>query len=137
LFVEWRDARFQSQRMALWRTETHFRGQEVVYRLMPPLPEFVRGRVTFSDTGKPAVGVSVRTRGDKAITDREGRFRLKPDWELDTNLRLGAAAGSATELVTLCRAPVEADAPAGSPYLGGSGEPGLVRKPRPDGTLGP
>jgi hypothetical protein len=137
LFVEWRDARFQSQRIALWRTEAHFRGQEVVYSLMPPLPELVRGRVTFSDTGKPAVGVSVRTRGDKAKTDREGRFRLKPVWELDTNLRLGAAAGSATELVTLCRAPVEADAPAGSPYLSGRGEPGLLRTPRPDGTLGP
>jgi hypothetical protein len=137
LFVEWRDARFQSQRIDLWRTEAHFRGQEVVYGLMPRLPEFVSGRVTFSDTGKLAVGVSVRTRGDKAKTDSEGRFRLKPDWEIDTSLRLGAAAGSATEYGTLCRATVEVDAPAGSPYLSGRGEPGLARAPRRDNTLGP
>jgi hypothetical protein len=137
LFVEWRDARFQSQRVALWRTEAHFRGQEVVYSLMPPLPEFVSGRVTCNDTGKPAVGVSVRTRGDKAKTDAEGRFRLKPDWQLDTDLNIGAAAGTASELRTVCRAPVEAEAPASSAYLGGRGEPQLVRTPRPDGTLGP
>jgi protocatechuate 3,4-dioxygenase beta subunit len=137
VFVEWCDARFQSQRLALWRTEAHWRGQEVVYQLMPPIPEFVSGQVTFQDTGKPAAGVSVRTRGAKAKTDRQGRFRLKPDWEVDTNLRLGAAAGSATEYVTLCRAPVDADAPAGSPYLSGRGEPGLARTPRRDGMLGP
>jgi protocatechuate 3,4-dioxygenase beta subunit len=135
--VEWRDARFQSQRLGLWRTEAHWNGQEVVYNLMPPLPEFIVGRVTCADTGKPVAGASVRTRGDKAITDREGRFRLKPDWELDTYLRFGTAAGSATEYGTTCRAPVEADAPSGSPYLGGRGEPGLGRAPGRQGTLGP
>jgi hypothetical protein len=91
VFVEWRDARFQPQRLDLWRTEAHWSGQEVVYNLMPPLPQFVSGRVTFKDTGKPAAGVSVRTRGDKAKTNKDGRFRLKPDWELRTHLAFGTA----------------------------------------------
>jgi hypothetical protein len=138
--VEWRDARFQAQRLGLWRTEAHWKGQEVVYNLMPPLPGLIAGRVTFKDTGKPAAGASVRMRGDKAITDGEGRFRLKPDWEagLDTNLRLGGEPGTASEYVTtMSQMPVEVDAPAGSPYLGGRGEPGLVRMPGPQDTLGP
>jgi uncharacterized GH25 family protein len=88
--VEWHDARFQSQRLGLWRTEAHWDGQEVVYNLMPPLPEFIVGRVTFKNTGKPAVGASVRTRGDKPIVhqfaqgsvsqgfpDRHFRFSLE------------------------------------------------------------
>jgi uncharacterized GH25 family protein len=139
VLVEWRDARFHSQRLGLWSTEAHWNGQEVVYNLMPPLPEFVSGRVTFQDTGKPAVGASVRIRGDKAVTARDGRFRLKPDWELDTSLRLGGKPGTASEYVTtMSQMGVEVDAPAGSPYLGGQqGQPGLVRTPGPQDTLGP
>jgi hypothetical protein len=138
--VEWRDARFQSQRLGLWRTEAHWMGQEVAYNLMPPLPEFIVGRVTSADTDKPVAGASVRTRGDKTITDREGRFRLKPDWviALDTNLRLGGKPGTATEYVTtMSQIPVEVDAPAGSPYLGGVGQPPLFRTPGPQDTVGP
>jgi hypothetical protein len=133
VFVEWRDARFQAQRVDLWRTEAHWSGQEVVSKLMPPLPEFVSGRVTFKDTGKPAAGMSVRAPGDKTKTDGEGRFRLKPDWELRTSLTFGATS----DYVTTVRALVEVDAPAGAAYLGGRGEPELARIPRRDGTLGP
>ena len=108
VFVEWRDARFQAQRVDLWRTEAHWSGKEAVYPLMPPLPKLVSGRVTFKDTGKPAAGVSVRTRGDKTKTDGEGRFRLKPVWELSTFLTSG---GAASEYSTRVSAPVEVDAP--------------------------
>jgi RNA polymerase sigma factor (sigma-70 family) len=134
VFVEWRDARFQAQRVDVWRTEEHRSGQEVTYKLIPPLPESVSGRVVFKDTGKPAAGVSVRTRGDKTKTDGEGRFRLKPDWELRTFLTAG---GATSEYNTMVSAPVEADAPAGTTYLGGRGDPQLGRIPRRDGTLGP
>jgi RNA polymerase sigma factor (sigma-70 family) len=133
VFVEWRDARFQPQRLDLWRTEAHQRGQEVVYQLMPPPPKFIHGRVTFQDTGKPAAGVAVRTRGDRTKTDGKGRFRLKPDWEVSTFLAVGAAS----EYVTTVNAWVEVDAPAGTPYLGGIGRQDLGRFPRRDGTLGP
>jgi hypothetical protein len=133
VFVEWRDARFQPQRLDLWRTEGHRGGQEVVYHLMPPLPEWVSGQVTFKDTGKPAASVRVRTRGDETKTDAEGHFRLKPAWALRTDLALGTASTYATTVSGL----VEVDAPAGTAYLGGRGEPGLARNPRRDGTLGP
>ncbi|HEV3256266.1 MAG TPA: sigma-70 family RNA polymerase sigma factor [Gemmataceae bacterium] len=127
VFVEWHDSRFQSQRLDLWRTEAQLGGEEVVHKLIPPVPQFISGRVTFKDTGKPAAGVIVRTRGSKTKTDVEGRFRLKPDWEVSTTL----------EDVTIVGGWVEADAPAGTAYLGWQGRPDLGRVPHRDGTLGP
>jgi protocatechuate 3,4-dioxygenase beta subunit len=133
VFVEWRDSRFQSQTLDLWRTEAHVGGQEVAYQLMPPAPESISGRVTYKDTGKPAAGAIVRTRGGKTKTDGEGRFRLKPDWEVRTFL----AAGAASEYATAVSAWVEVDPPAGTAYLGSRMHTGPSRLPRRDGTLGP
>jgi hypothetical protein len=135
VFVEWRDARFQAQRLDLWRTDAHWEGKEVVFKLIPPLPESITGRVTFKDTGKPAAGVIVRMRGNKTKADREGRFRLKPDWEMRTLLQ-----GTASDLVTQYVGSVEVDAPAGTAYLGASAnaaEAALVsRTLNRDGTFG-
>jgi RNA polymerase sigma factor (sigma-70 family) len=126
--VEWRDARFRSLRLELWRTEAQQGGQEVVCTLEPPVPEFISGRVTFHDTGKPAAGVSVRTRGDKTKTDRQGRFRLKTNWEDGATTLAGAVIAAAW---------VEVDAPAVTPYFGWRGHVGPGRIPQRDGTLGP
>src|SRR5262249_32921229 len=131
VFVEWRDSRFQSQRVDLWRTEAHWSGQEVVYKLMPPLPESISGRVTFKDTGKPAVGVLVRTRGRKRKPGEEGHFRLNPDWEVRPSL----AAGAPSEYATTVGVGVEFDAPAGTAYLGGQVPACPGRFPNRDGTL--
>jgi protocatechuate 3,4-dioxygenase beta subunit len=131
--VEWRSSRFLAQRLDLWRMEAHWEGKEVVYKLLPPVPRMIGGRVTFKDTGKPAAGVSVRTRGSNAKTDPDGRFRLKPDWEIRTHLTFGAAS----EYVTTVGAWVEVDAPPDSAYLGWRGQAGPGRRPKGDGTLGP
>jgi RNA polymerase sigma factor (sigma-70 family) len=133
VFVEWRSPRFLAQRLDLWRTEAHWEGKEVVYKLMPPAPGVIAGRVTFKDTGKPAAGVSMRTRGSKATTDADGRFRLTPDWEVSTHLTFGAASDYATTV----GAWVEVDAPPDSAYLGWRGQAGPGRRPKGDGTLGP
>jgi RNA polymerase sigma factor (sigma-70 family) len=135
VFVEWRDAHFLAQRLDLWRTEAHWEGKEVVFKLLPPLPESISGRVTFKDTGKPAAGVNVRMRGNQTKTDGEGRFRLKPDWEIRTLLQ-----GTVSDLVTQYLGWVEVDAPAGTAYLGASAnaaEAALVsRTLNRDGTFG-
>jgi hypothetical protein len=125
--VEWHDARFHPRRLDLWKTEAQWGGQEVVHKLIPPLPKHIRGRVTFQDTGKPAAGVKVRTGGRKTTTDKQGRFRLKPEWEVTTTL----------DDVTVAAAWVEVDAPAGSAYLGWRERTGPGRFLKRDGTLGP
>jgi RNA polymerase sigma factor (sigma-70 family) len=126
--VEWRDPRFRSQRLELWKTEAQQGGEEVVHKLEPPPPEFITGRVAFKDTGKPAAGVTVRTRGSKTKTDLQGRFRLKTDWPPPESAPFSGGPVNAW---------VEADAPAGTGYLGGLAHVGPGRFPRRDGTLGP
>jgi hypothetical protein len=139
VFVQWRDSRFQSQRLELWSTEAHWSGREAVLKLLPPLPGSIRGRVTFKGTGKPAAGVIVRMRGNTTKTDGDGRFRLKPDWEIRTFLTLGTS-GPASEYVTQYIGWVEVDAPAGTAYLGSRGNAAeaalLSRVPNRDGTFG-
>jgi RNA polymerase sigma factor (sigma-70 family) len=128
VIVDWRDPRFRPQRLELWKTEPQRGGEEVVHQLEPPLPEFITGSVTFKDTGKPAAGVTVHTRGSKATTDARGRFRLRTDWPPpETAPYSGGPVG----------AWVTADAPAGTAYLGGLVHTGPGRFPRGDGTLGP
>ncbi len=128
VIVDWRDPRFRRQRLELWRTEPQQRGEEVVHKLEPPPPEVITGRVTFKDTDKPAAGVTVRTRGGKTTTDREGRFRLKTDWPPPETAPYSGGPVSAW---------VIADAPAGTAYLGAQVPTGPGRFPRGDGTLGP
>jgi RNA polymerase sigma factor (sigma-70 family) len=129
VIVEWRDPRFRAQRLQLWKTEAQQGGEEVVFKLEPPVPELISGRVTFKDTGKPAAGVTVRTRGSKTTTDLQGRFRLKTDWPPPES---APYSGSPT-----VSAWVEVDAPAGSAYLGAIRHTGPSRYPRRDSTLGP
>jgi RNA polymerase sigma factor (sigma-70 family) len=126
--VKWRDRRFRSQRLELWRTEAQQAGEEALHDLQPPLPERITGRVTFQDTGKPAAGVTVHTPGSETKTDRQGRFRLTTDWPPSENAPFSGGPIGAW---------VEADAPVGTGYLGGRAHTGPSRFPRPDGTLGP
>jgi RNA polymerase sigma factor (sigma-70 family) len=116
VFVEVSDPRFRWQRLDL--TEEHS-GVEVVHKVDPPGPKFIRGRVTFEDTGKPAAGVVVRMQGQQATTDRQGRFRL--------SARRMPASGS---LLT-------AEAPAGTAYFGwlGNAPSGQYYVPQPGGKL--
>jgi hypothetical protein len=129
VIVEWRDPRFRAQRVELWKTEPQRAGEEVVHKLEPPLPQFIVGRVKFKDTGKPAAGVVVRTRGSRTRTDRQGRFRLKTDWPPPPSAPHSGFPASAW---------VEVEPPPGSAYLGGLAytTPG-GRLPKQDGTLGP
>jgi RNA polymerase sigma factor (sigma-70 family) len=128
VIVDWHDRRFRPQRLELWKTEAQRGGEEVVQMLDPPPPELITGRVTFKDTGKPAAGVTVRTRGSKTTADAEGRFRLKTAWPPPETAPYSGGPVSAW---------VSAEAPAGTAYLGTQVHTGPGRFPRRDGTLGP
>jgi RNA polymerase sigma factor (sigma-70 family) len=70
-----RDVRFNSEVLQLWRTPEQ-RAREMTHVLTAA--QWVEGRVTFADTGKPASGAEVRLNGNRTRTDKDGRYRFNP-----------------------------------------------------------
>jgi RNA polymerase sigma factor (sigma-70 family) len=94
-----RDDRFKPEMLQLWKTAKQ-RTEVVTHALAPA--QWVEGRVTYADTGKPAAGAKVSFAGTRAVTDKDGRYRLN------------AIRDHAGVLV--------ARPPAGQPYLGRTSE---------------
>jgi RNA polymerase sigma factor (sigma-70 family) len=94
--VSVRDPRFKPERLQPWSGKPA--GVEVAHVLVPA--QWIEGRVTYGDTGKPVLGGQVSMRGASPIrTDKNGRFRFTP-------FRDGHGGF------------VVARAPAGEPYVG-------------------
>jgi RNA polymerase sigma factor (sigma-70 family) len=68
-----RDDRFRPEMLQLWKTAKQ-RTEEVAHALTPA--QWVEGRVTYADTGKPAAGAKVSLEGTHAFADKDGRYRL-------------------------------------------------------------
>jgi RNA polymerase sigma factor (sigma-70 family) len=75
VMLDVRDKRFRPERLKLWTTAAD-RGREVVHGL--EAARLVSGRVTYGDTGKPAAGATITTRGVRVQTDKDGRYRINP-----------------------------------------------------------
>jgi RNA polymerase sigma factor (sigma-70 family) len=70
-----RDDRFKAEHLRLWQTAEQ-RAKEVAYVLVPA--NRVEGRVTYTDTGKPAADARVTCNGTTTRTDKDGRFLFAP-----------------------------------------------------------
>jgi RNA polymerase sigma factor (sigma-70 family) len=98
------DERFKPQPIQL-PAEGKDAAREVVTALTPA--SWIEGRVTFADTGKPAVGAEVYIRNQRTRTDRDGRYRISSRDGLHDSFAVAS--------------------PPGTPYVGGRADVPVVR----------